>query len=105
MGYSCTVKAHDTLRKALNISNGRPMEEYSFGNEWANNGQRYFFERGKEHADGHISGTVFRFVGESSCVKVGSVNILPDGRIKTWTGLSSEVRKVAVKQWVPFQQI
>jgi len=87
MSYSCTVKAHDTLRMTLNEINGQNINAYNMSNTWENRGQKYFFERGREQRDGSITGQVFKFTDQTHAVKIGSLKILPDGKVKTWPGM------------------
>lgn len=75
MGYSAAAAAFDTLNTFDNHGTDRS------GNVWEYNGSRYFFERGRENSDGAITGTIFRFVGTDSAVRVGSFRINPDGTI------------------------
>lgn len=47
-------------------------------------GVRYFFERGREQADGAITGRVFRFVGDDRAERAGGFRISPDGDVDRW---------------------
>ena len=76
MGYSCTKDASDML--------GLIRHTFTDG-ETANGlviaGKRYFYEIGKEHADGRITGTLYEHVGEDSARNVGRFCIHPTGVI------------------------
>lgn len=87
MGYSCTVKADDTLKMTLNAANEQPINNYSYSNTWEANGNKYFYERGRENKDGSITGQVFKFTSGNYAVKIGSLKILPDGKVKSWPGM------------------
>lgn len=90
MGYSCTVKAHDTLRMTLNNITGANILEPQFSNTWENKGTKFFYERGREQSDGSITGQVFKFINDTQCVKYGSLKILPDGKVKSWAGMPKD---------------
>ena len=89
MGYSCSAKAHKTLKQTLNKANQLPLDNYNPPNTWENNGSKYFFERGREQQDGSITGTIYQFINNTNmCRKYGSVKILPNGIVKTWAGMA-----------------
>jgi hypothetical protein len=51
-------------------------------NTFTYKGDKYFFEHSRrEHADGAITGTLNKFVGENRCKTVGSLRIDGDGKI------------------------
>jgi hypothetical protein len=78
MGYSSTVKAsaaYDAIIAAC-----QPDGEKS-SNVIEHNGNRYFLEIGRENADGAITVTIYRFVGESGYVKAGPFRIEASGLI------------------------
>lgn len=87
MGYSCTVKADDTLRMTLNNANGISINDYYPSNTWENNGHKYFYERGREQTDGSITGQIFRFTQGNYAVKIGSLKILANGKVSRWPGM------------------
>ena len=69
MGYSATAKACmvlDTFKGGDKSSN-----------VWAWKGHRYMYERGRENADGAITGSVIRMDGK----RCGSFRIDPDGQV------------------------
>lgn len=48
-------------------------------------GRRYFYEIGREQADGAIVGSVFRFRGDTELAdRAGSFRISPDGDVVRW---------------------
>jgi len=80
MGWSCTAKAGDTLRK---------MQDKCYANSGCTNvwkdvkGNRYLFEVGDEKDDGRITASVSKFIGDTNFVKrAGSICINPDGTVK-----------------------
>ena len=97
MGYSCTQSAHNTLEKTLaNIHKGMPDVG---SNTWINNGQKFFYDRGREQADGSITGSVFVFIDTiimdngdvtGHCRRFGSIKILANGQVKAWAGMPKE---------------
>jgi len=90
MGYSCTVKAHDTLRMTLNAANNEKLTNYSFSNTWEHNGNKFFYEIGREQSDGSVTGSIYKFLGETQCVKYGSLKILANGKVKSWPGMPKD---------------
>lgn len=76
MGYSCTVDAGNMLGLIESI--------YATNNDCTMtiDGNQFFFERGREQADGAITGTLMLMIPNSAyCSKVGNVRINPDGSI------------------------
>lgn len=91
MGYSCTVQADRTLNATLNKANGLPVHNFSYSNTWEHAGGKYFFERGKEQADGSITGSVFKFIpGTSTCRQFGSLKIAANGNVVRWAGMPKD---------------
>lgn len=88
MGWSCTKAALDKLNYVMSLS----MEESS--NTWRNNNGEYFFYElpNREHADGRITATIMRFVGDNLCRKVGSLRIEADGTVTRWPHLNTNMR-------------
>ena len=80
MGYSCTKDASEMLGLIRHqfsdgtTSNGLVIRQHS-------DVRTYFYEVGKEQADGSITGTLFQNVDESHARKVGSFRINSDGTI------------------------
>jgi len=79
MGYSARASAMD----AVDAVENRITDPRGTSNGWSCKGVSYFWERGREHTDGHVSGTVYRMIGNRA-YRAGSVNIEPDGRVKSW---------------------
>ena len=76
MGYSCTKDADEMLGLIRHqFNNGK------YSNGLAISGETYFYEVGKEQADGSITGTLFQDVDETHARKVGSFRINEDGSI------------------------
>ena len=76
MGYSCTQAADNMLGLIRHtFSNGK------YSNGLAIKGKTYFYEIGREHSDGHITGTLFENIDETSCHHVGNFSIGTDGQI------------------------
>jgi glucose/arabinose dehydrogenase len=62
-------------------------------NAWDYKGQTYFYQIGRENADGAITGTVFRNLPDGEhCRRAGRVRIEPDGTISAWTGSTAAQR-------------
>lgn len=83
MGWSCSSAASARLDAISSwiVLNGN-MDGSQ--NSWKDprTGERYFFESSRrEHSDGAITGSIWKFVGENSVVKSGSFKIERDGRI------------------------
>jgi hypothetical protein len=83
MGYSCSRDATYSLG----------VIRHMFRSEDSSNvlyikGNNYFFERGKEQADGAVTGSVFLMLAGDRCHKVGSFRIDEDGRVARFPGLT-----------------
>lgn len=76
MGWSCTAAASLTL-DALGALVSRDSKHGSNGiGDWG------FFETSRvEHADGAITGSVFRMVDAAHCRRAGGFRIEPDGKV------------------------
>ena len=95
MGYSCSAKADD-VKDAMIVQLKASGDEMSSSNGWESKGQKYFLEIGRENADGAITGTVHRWVGESACRPVGSVRIEPSGLISRFPTSTKTQREAAM---------
>jgi hypothetical protein len=85
MGYSCTQDADHTLGVIgkLFATDGNP-------NYLTIHGRRYFFERGRENADGAITGKLMQLLeNDTLCQEAGSVKIHADGRLGLFPRLNS----------------
>jgi len=65
---------------------------------WTNKGTTYYWNRGKDTANGLINGVVRKLAGtDANGVKIwvvaGSIKIDPNGVIQRWTGLPRKVQK------------
>ena len=80
MGYSCTKDAGDMLgfiRHQFSdgkTSNGLVIRQHG-------DVRLYFYEVGKEQADGAVTGTLFQSIDETHARKVGSFRINANGTI------------------------
>jgi hypothetical protein len=76
MGYSCTQDADNMLGLIRHtFSNGK------YSNGLVIGGRSYFYEIGREHADGHVTGTLFENIDETHARSAGHFSILSDGQI------------------------
>jgi len=80
MGWSCTAKASQTLDKMADKCHANS----GITNVWKDAKGKYMFETSRrEHDDGHITGTIWKFFTEEGHVKKsGSLYINPDGTIR-----------------------
>jgi hypothetical protein len=90
MGYSCTVDARDTLAVVYKMF-ARPQETSVL----LIKGDRYFFERGQENADGAITGSLYKMLPGDHCRKAGRVRINDNGSITSFPGLTKDEREEA----------
>lgn len=83
MGWSCRLEAGLTLDQIRETC----LKEHDSQNVWSHNGARYFYDIGREHDDGAITGKILRMQGDPlpdgriPCKAVGSFRIEPDGKI------------------------
>jgi hypothetical protein len=87
MGWSCTKKAGDTLKRLqarIDAEQKRKMQC-----EFQGLGNTYFWEvdTNKEFPDGHIEGGVFAMALPGFCSKAGTFKIDAQGHIKRFPGL------------------
>lgn len=87
MGYSCTVKAWDTMQMTLKSINGLNHNDPGYQSIWESNGNKYFIERGREQQDGSITGQVFRFTTGNYAAKIGGLKIAANGKVIRWPGM------------------
>src|SRR5262245_1471890 len=76
MGYSCTQDAQSSLAVISKF-----YATAGNSNILTIKGRLYFFERGREQADGAITGTLMLDLENGYCQKAGNVRIAPDGSI------------------------
>lgn len=83
MGYSCTAIASFVL-EALQ----ERFRHNGSGNCYSVDDKTVFFhERGREHYDGAITGTIFKMLGDSNARRVGSYRIESEGVITRFPGI------------------
>lgn len=90
MGYSCTKDAGDmvgVINKMCGLKEGTLHID----------GERYFFERGREQGDGAVTGTLMKMVGENLCRPAGGVRINPDGSIARFPKFTANDKAEALK--------
>lgn len=90
MGYSCRQDAQDTLAVISRrfATDGNP-NIWTIGTVQR---KQYFFERGREHDDGAITGTLMVILEGDYCKSVGSVRIEGDGTITLFPKLIARDR-------------
>lgn len=98
MSYSCTRDASDMLG---NI--GEFFKTNGNRNILTIRGTRYFFERGRENADGAITGTLMEMLPNDYCRKAGSVRIEPDGTLSRFPRLTMIMRAELANMYYDMQ--
>ena len=95
MGYSCTAKAHEALRRVMEVLQARGYglrhDGRLLANGWKTSRGEHFYEIGREHLDGAMTGPVFRVLRNGRASRIGSFRIEPDGKIRRFPGLPREV--------------
>jgi hypothetical protein len=87
MGYSCTKDASDMLGLIRHT-----FTDGATSNGLVIAGRSYFYEIGREHEDGRITGTLFQHQGEDSATKIGSFRISYSGGIVSFPRLKHNQR-------------
>ena len=84
MGYSCTVRASYTAEAVQ----ARFRHENS-GNTFSVDGGEtvYFSERGREQADGAVTGSIFKMLPDGMARRAGGYRIEADGKITRFKGV------------------
>jgi hypothetical protein len=78
MGWSCRADAAKTYDKW----DRHCRETTGSSNVFVQDGEKFFFEGSrKEHADGAITGSIFKMIGKTHARKVGSFRINGDGTV------------------------
>lgn len=90
MGYSCTQDATFTLGVICHM-----FAKGDSSNTLTIKGQQYFFERGREQADGAITGPLFLMLDNGYARPAGSYRINGDGSIARFPGLTRDEKKEA----------
>lgn len=95
MGYSCAAVAsfaQDAMMRLLQEAHG----DMGSGNAWGPSRDHYsFFERGREQADGSVTGTVWRVGPDGLGRRAGSVKIDHHGNVVRWPGSTATMRAEA----------
>jgi hypothetical protein len=100
MGYSCAAMASLVLDGIMkNVDRDGKSQ-----NVWSHNGEKYMWERGRENADGAITGTVYRFVNDGEILPVGGFRIEHDGNINRFPATSHN-DKIAAMNYAAFEYI
>lgn len=99
MGYSSTVKAVYAQESMLQLLQACQGDAGNLGNGWGDRtpgNTYYFFERGRENADGSITGTVYKCIeGAPTCKAIGGVRIDPEGVVVRWPTSSKNNRSMS----------
>lgn len=92
MGWSCTQAADNTIEQ---INSLVQLQCSNVKKNYQDQLPGGFFEinRAKEHKDGSITGSVYRFVGTDKCSKVGSFKINSNGTIAWFPMLPLAIKK------------
>ncbi len=90
MGYSCLAIASEAATAMLAVLNDN-AEPWS-GNGWQRDGRCYFWECGRERADGAVTGTVYALIhgSEGRCMKAGSIRVDETGIVRWPTSTKAE---------------
>jgi hypothetical protein len=87
MGYSCTKDASDMLGLIRHsFSDGKTSNGLTIG------GRSYFYEVGRENADGSITGSLYMDVDESNARIVGRFKVNADGRVLRFPRITRDQR-------------
>lgn len=86
MGYSCTAIAKLVEDALMEI-----VRDGESSNSW----RGHFTERGRENADGAITGTVWKMIETNRATRYGSYKITADGKIVRFAGTTADERKLA----------
>lgn len=87
MGYSCTKDASDMLGLIRHsFSDGKTSNGLTL------RGRSYFYEVGRENADGSITGPLYININESHARIVGRFKINADGRVLRFPRITRDQR-------------
>lgn len=98
MGYSANVAACYAQDKIIELLQSENGSCGGSSNTWGfQEGDNWFFERGREQHDGAITGTIYgpSPKGKGFSRKVGSVRIEPNGNVTRWPTSTASMRKLA----------
>jgi hypothetical protein len=110
MGWSCNQAAGATADAWAAAC----VAQTGSSNVWEENGGpsecgqavRFFYEISNvEHADGAITGKVWRFVGEKHCKPLSGFRIEPDGRVSRGRKWLKTAAQGAVSRFGPNAQV
>ncbi len=89
MGWSCNAAAAIALDQVTQMC----IKSTGSSNTWEHGRNKYFYEPSRvEHDDGAITGSVFKFLDDGRCRKVGSFRINGDGVVERFPTMASGVR-------------
>lgn len=90
MGRIWTTKAKNSLDGIMLLMGCPPTS-----NTWKHKGETYFYELGREQADGSITGTVHLCLPDNKARQVGSFKCCADGAIPRFHGTPAAARRNA----------
>ena len=94
MGWSCRADAARTYREWDEFC----RTQTGSSNTFISNGERYFYEGSRrEHSDGAITGTIWKFVGENQARKAGTFRIEGDGTVTRAPAILKNLSKTSEK--------
>lgn len=107
MGYSVAAAANDRLNGIMEHN----ADESS--NTWFDDkGGRYFYDVGRENADGAFTGSVWKFITEGQYAgrvnRAGSIRIEANGKVTRFPGRNKAMKaasKVALPERAPLFQV
>lgn len=92
MGWSCAAQADETLKTWTEFC----VATSGMSNTYKDDGRTYFFEVSRtEHADGRITGQIFRMLDGSMCKPVCRFRINADGTIERAPAVLCKLRAEA----------
>lgn len=95
MGYSCSRIDSLVLNELTTQLQAAYGDCNKSSNSWGpNDAESWFFEIGRENADGSVTGTVFKPVDAGRCKPVGSFKI-SGGKVIRFPGSTKKMREVA----------
>jgi hypothetical protein len=96
MGYSCTQKAALVLDALMVQLQARSDRDDLGSNVWTYQDREWFYEIGREQADGAITGSVYFIYDDGQTVsRRRHFRINADGRIIEWPGTDYRIRWTA----------
>jgi hypothetical protein len=100
MGYSCTKDASEMLGLIRNqFTDGQTSNGLRIG------AATFFYEIGREQADGSITGTLFENVDETHARRYGSFKINVDGTIARFPGIRRDMRISMYFRFLELQRV